>query len=228
MNLKWKWCGAILIIIGMLGALGCQPQAEQAQPETTANEQEQQSVQEGMHTHVSGLYQVPVPVEEFMGGKMMEQPYALIFTNDFGSLYRIENIGLPPEEQANLDEMGRDVYLEYFLNEMFMKQAVLVSIPTATVDHKEYLPDRFGGALYARLNLPGGSILAEQINGSEAKRLDARRGTLIFLREQTLYIVGVGLMEIAVLDEPDEAELERRNGLLKTNTLEFADTIQFL
>ena len=225
MQTRWKRCGGILLGIAILVSTGCRPATEQTTPDT---QPEQQTVQEGIHTHVSGLYRVPVPVEDFMGGRMMEQPYALIFTDDFGCLYRIENIGLPPEEQANLDEMGLDVYLEYFLNEMFMKQAVLVSIPTASIDYRETLPDRFGGALYARLNLPGGSILAEQVNGSEPKRLDAKRGVLLFLQGKTLYIISVGMMEVGFIDDPDEAELERRKELLKAHTLEFAHTIEFI
>ncbi|MBN3963183.1 hypothetical protein [Nostoc sp. NMS8] len=171
-----------------------------------------------------GNFTVPIPVDPQQGGRIQSQEGVVGFSDDIGTLLRIDYYPFPLEQLEELEAVGQEEYLQTILVDKYVPQAIFANVPDASVEHTEYLENTLRGAYYVLIDMPKGSTISKQENNGTAIRLDAYRGLLTFIRGEFLYIVS---SQHSFIDgeTPDSVEEEAED--IKESILEFVETIEF-
>lgn len=173
----------------------------------------------------SRLYKVFIPVKKDFGGKIETEGNAVIFTDDFCKLYRIEFLPISAEGLAELEEIGREKYIEGIFNELYMPLTIWHVIKESTIDYHEYLANIFKGAYYTEVFLPNGSSCSVSVNGGSFTKTDGRRGILTFIRGDYFYFVSVGSLGRKGFESQDKEDVRK---YIKDSAISFARTIEFV
>ncbi|MEH1842099.1 MAG: hypothetical protein V7L20_26040 [Nostoc sp.] len=171
-----------------------------------------------------GNFTVPIPVDPQQGGRIQSQEGVVGFSDDIGTLLRIDYYPFPLEQLDELESVGQEEYLETILVDKYVPQAIFANVPDASVEYTEYLKDTLRGAYYVLIDMPKGSTISKQENNGTAMRLDAYRGLLTFIRGEFLYIVS-SQHSFTNGETPDSIEEEAED--IKESILEFVETIEF-
>ncbi|MEH2181154.1 hypothetical protein [Nostoc sp.] len=171
-----------------------------------------------------GNFTVPIPVDPQQGGRIQSQEGVVGFSDDIGTLLRIDYYPFPLEQLEELESIGQEEYLETILVEKYVPQAIFANVPDASVEYTEYLKDTLRGAYYVLIDMPKGSTISKQENNGTAIRLDAYRGLLTFISGEFLYIVS---SQHSFLDGETPDSLEEEAEDIKEGILEFVETIEF-
>ncbi|MEH2305378.1 hypothetical protein [Nostoc sp.] len=171
-----------------------------------------------------GNFTVPIPVDPEQGGRIQSQEGVVGFSDDIGTLLRIDYYPFPLEQLEELESVGQEEYLQTILVDKYVPQAIFANVPDASVEYTEYLEDTLRGAYYALIDMPKGSTISKQENNGTAIRLDAYRGLLTFISGEFLYIVS---SQHSFLDGETPDSLEEEAEDIKESILEFVETIEF-
>ncbi|MEH2280055.1 MAG: hypothetical protein V7K90_01735 [Nostoc sp.] len=171
-----------------------------------------------------GNFTVPIPVDPQQGGRIQSQEGVVGFSDDIGTLLRIDYYPFPLEQLEELESLGQEEYLQTILVDKYIPQAIFVNVPDASVEYTEYLENTLRGAYYVLIDMPNGSTISKQENNGTAIRLDAYRGLLTFISGEFLYIVSSQHSFING-ETPDSVEEEAED--IKESILEFVETIEF-
>ncbi|YAF94988.1 MAG: hypothetical protein AB3A66_20750 [Nodularia sp. CChRGM 3473] len=171
-----------------------------------------------------GNFSVPIPVDPQQGGKVQSQEGLVGFSDDFGTLLRIDYYPIPSEQLEELESIGQEEYLQSIVINKYVPQAIYTNVPHAEVKYTEYLADTMEGSYFALVDMPQGSTISQPGNNGTAMRLDAYRGLLAFMNTNYLYIVS-SQHSFFNGETPDSLEEEAEE--IKENILEFVDTIEF-
>ncbi|MEH2254891.1 hypothetical protein [Nostoc sp.] len=171
-----------------------------------------------------GNFTVPIPVELQQGGRIQSQEGVVGFSDDIGTLLRIDYYPFPLEQLEELESVGQEEYLQTILVDKYVPQAIFANVPDASVEYTEYLENTLRGAYYVLIDMPKGSTISKQENNGTAIRLDAYRGLLTFISGEFLYIVSSQHSFING-ETPDSVEEEAED--IKESILEFVETIEF-
>ncbi|MBD2353161.1 hypothetical protein H6G41_00740 [Tolypothrix sp. FACHB-123] len=171
-----------------------------------------------------GNFSVPIPVNAEQGGKIQSQEGVVGFSDDFGTLVRIDYYPIPPEHEEEIESLGQEEYLQSILVDRYVPQAIIANVPNAEVKYGEYLENTLAGAYYVMVDMPQGSTISKQEYNGNAKRLDAYRGLLTFINTDYLYIVS---NQRSFFNGETPATLEQEAEILKNKILDFVKSIQF-
>ncbi|MDZ8137698.1 MAG: hypothetical protein RM049_20735 [Nostoc sp. DedQUE04] len=171
-----------------------------------------------------GNFTVPIPVDPQQGGRIQSQEGVVGFSDDIGTLLRIDYYPFPLEQLEELESVGQEEYLQTILVDKYVPQAIFANVPEASVEYTEYLENTLRGAYYVLIDMPKGSTISKQENNGTAIRLDAYRGLLTFISGEFLYIVSSQHSFING-ETPDSVEEEAED--IKESILEFVETIEF-
>ncbi|WP_445626277.1 hypothetical protein [Nostoc sp. DSM 114167] len=171
-----------------------------------------------------GNFTVPIPVDPQQGGRIQSQEGVVGFSDDIGTLLRIDYYPFPLEQLEELESVGQEEYLQTILVDKYVPQAIFANVPDASVEYTEYLENTLRGAYYVLIDMPKGSTISKQENNGTAIRLDAYRGLLTFISGEFLYIVSSQHSFING-ETPDSLEEEAED--IKESILEFVETIEF-
>lgn len=171
-----------------------------------------------------GNFIVPIPVNPEQGGKIQSQEGIVGFSDDVGTLLRVDYYPLPSEYVEEIESKGQEKYLHSILVDKYLPQAIFANVPGAEVKYTEYLQDIAGGSYYTLVDMPKGSTISKQENNGNAIRLDAYRGLLAFVNGEFLYIVS-SQRSFFNGDTPGSVEEEAED--IKQHILVFVDTIEF-
>ncbi|MFN6482647.1 MULTISPECIES: hypothetical protein [unclassified Nostoc] len=171
-----------------------------------------------------GNFTVPIPVDPQQGGRIQSQEGVVGFSDDIGTLLRIDYYPFPLEQLEELESVGQEEYLQTILVDKYVPQAIFANVPDASVEYSEYLENTLRGAYYVLIDMPKGSTISKQENNGTAMRLDAYRGLLTFISGEFLYIVSSQHSFING-ETPDSIEEEAED--IKESILEFVETIEF-
>ncbi len=172
-----------------------------------------------------GNFTVPIPVDPQQGGRIQSQEGVVGFSDDVGTLLRIDYYPFPLEQLEELESVGQEEYLQTILVDKYVPQAIFANVPDASVEYTEYLEDTLRGAYYVLIDMPKGSTISKQENNGTAMRLDAYRGLLTFISGEFLYIVS-SQHSFLNGETPDSVQEEAED--IKESILEFVETIEFI
>jgi hypothetical protein len=179
---------------------------------------------EGVYESPLGNFSVPIPVYTQQGGKVQSQEGVVGFSDDFGTLLRIDYYAIPPEQLEELESIGQEEYFQSILVDKYVPQAILANVPNANVKYTEYLQDTLTGAYFVLVDMPNGSTISQEKNNGTASRLDAYRGLLCFINAEFLYIVS---SQRSFFKDETPGSIEQETEEIKERILEFVDTIEF-
>ncbi|TAE58270.1 MAG: hypothetical protein EAZ87_14220 [Nostocales cyanobacterium] len=171
-----------------------------------------------------GNFIVPVPVNPEQGGKINSQEGIVSFSDELGTLLRIDYYSIPTESLVTIETQGEEPYLHSILIAKYLPQAIFAHVEGAEIKYTEYLKDADKGYYYVLIDMPKGSTISKQEINGESVRLDAYRGLLAFINGNFLYIFSSqrtffdGDIPGNILEEADD---------IKMNILEFIETIEF-
>ncbi|MBW4643911.1 MAG: tellurite resistance TerB family protein [Goleter apudmare HA4340-LM2] len=171
-----------------------------------------------------GNFTVPIPVQSQQGGRIQSQEGVVGFSDDFGTLFRIDYYPVPPEQVEEIESIGKIAYLQAILVEKYVPQAISANIPGAQIKHSEYLEDTLTGAYFVLVDMPKGSTISKQENNGNATRLDAYRGLLTFINAEFLYIVS---NQRSFFNGETPSSLKTEAESIKDKILNFVETIEF-
>ncbi|MEH1836624.1 MAG: hypothetical protein V7L29_32385 [Nostoc sp.] len=171
-----------------------------------------------------GNFTVSIPVDPQQGGRIQSQEGVVGFSDDIGTLLRIDYYPFPLEQLEELESVGQEEYLQTILVDKYVPQAIFANVPDASVEYTEYLEDTLRGAYYVLIDMPKGSTISKQENNGTAIRLDAYRGLLTFISGEFLYIVS---SQQSFIDGETPDSLEEEAEDIKQSILEFIETIEF-
>ncbi|MHC5600058.1 MAG: tellurite resistance TerB family protein [Nostoc sp.] len=200
---------------------------KEAEEEEYSDEDETVLIEDfSQQTYQSPLnnFSVPIPVDPQQGGRIQSQEGVVGFSDDIGTLLRIDYYPFPLEQLEELESLGQEEYLQTILVDKYIPQAIFANVPEASVEYTEYLENTLRGAYYVLIDMPKGSTISKQENNGTAIRLDAYRGLLTFIRGEFLYIVS-SQHSFLEGETPDSLQEEAED--IKESILEFVETIEF-
>jgi hypothetical protein len=171
-----------------------------------------------------GNFIVPIPVNSEQGGKLQAEDGMVSFSDDAGTLLRIDYYPLSLEEIDDLDCQEDEIYLHRVLVDKYVPQAIISHVPTAEVKHKEYFQDTLESYYYVLVNMPQGSTISKQETNGNGIRLDAYRGLLSFVNNECLYIVS---SQRSFLNGEVPGSMKEEAKKMKKAILDFVRTIEF-
>ncbi|NES97240.1 MAG: hypothetical protein F6K32_18795 [Desertifilum sp. SIO1I2] len=174
----------------------------------------------------AGNFQVAVPIDAQDGGKINAQPGMVGFSDDFGTLLRID---YSQAKDAELEaqkvlELGQEKYLKSLMDS-YISQAILTSIPHSQVLYEEYLDEMLDGCYFAMIDLPEGSTLSVSRNNEPPVRLNAYRGIIALTQDDYAYFI---TSQRSFFDGEEPGELEEEAEDLKDELSDFIETIEFI
>lgn len=173
----------------------------------------------------SGNFTVLIPVDIQQGGRVQAQEGLVNFSDDSGTLLRIDYSPISSQQAEEIDSVGQEKYLHSLLLNQYVPQTIVANLPDAQVKHTEYLEDALEGAYFVLVDMPEGSKISKTGNNGTATKLNAYRGILGFIYGDFLYVVS---HQRSFFDGEKPGSIEEEAEGIKQNVLNFVDTIEFI
>ena len=171
-----------------------------------------------------GNFIVPVPLDSEQGGKIQAEEGMVSFSNDIGTLLRIDYYPLTLEQIDDLESQEDETYLKSVLVNKYVPQTIISQVPSAEVKYTEYLEDTLETSYYVLVNMPKGSTISKHENNGNGIRLDAYRGLLSFVNNECLYIVS---SQRSFVNGELPGSVKEEAAKMKQTILDFVSTIEF-
>lgn len=171
-----------------------------------------------------GNFTVPIPLDSEQGGKIQTDEGMVSFSDDLGTLLRIDYYPLSLEEIKEIKTQGYEAYLHEVIINEYVPQTIISNVPNAEVRHREYWQEPLKRYYYVVLNIPGATISQQETNGHGIK-LDAYRGLLSFVNSECLYIVS---SQRSLLNGETLGSVKEEAEKMKQTILNFVKTIEFV
>ncbi|MFN5953282.1 MAG: tellurite resistance TerB family protein [Dolichospermum sp.] len=171
-----------------------------------------------------GNFTVPIPLDSEQGGKIQTDEGMVSFSDDLGTLLRIDYYPLSLEEIKEIKTQGYEAYLHEVIINEYVPQTIISNVPNAEVRHREYWQEPLKRYYYVVLNIPGATISQQETNGHGIK-LDTYRGLLSFVNSECLYIVS---SQRSLLNGETLGSVKEETEKMKQTILNFVKTIEFV
>ncbi len=200
---------------------------EEAEEEEYAEDEDETLLEDSnqdLYESPSGNFAVPIPSDLEQGAKLETQDGVVSFSDDLGTLFRIDYYPLPPQQMDDIESVGQEEYLRSILLNKYVPSAIAANLPDASVDYTEYLPETMEGAYFALVNMPEGSTVSRTGNNGTALRLNAFRGLLTFINGNFVYIVS---SQRSFFNGETPGTVKEEAEGIKRKIFGFVDTIEF-
>jgi hypothetical protein len=132
-------------------------------------------IEAGVYVAHNSLFRVAIPIDPGIGGRIDDSPSMVTFSDDFGSLYRIDYIMIPQEASQRRNELGTKAFLEELLFKIYLPNTVWRGIPTAEIRTQGFSTGRWGEVLITWMFLPQGSAYVVKKGFKPGTREDSYR-----------------------------------------------------
>lgn len=195
-----------------------------------------QSPTEGLVGRIDGFtyispeenYRIYIPVLPDLGGTVSDTPTVVVFRDDYS---RHVSIGAFPQDAMQRWEQstrGLKDYLPYFFA-TYVLPDFRQMFPGTTVELAVFQPQRFGGALLCYTLMPGGTMFPSEVAnfGDSDGVTIAKRGNLIFVQNNVVYVVSVELSERSIEGSLYDKTPEEEDKILRERLKEIVDDMEF-
>lgn len=171
-----------------------------------------------------GNFRLEIPVLVEKGGKIQFKEGMVEFSDNFGTLLRIDYYSISRKEAKKLQSLGLKKYLPHVLLDKYVPWGIAANLPKSTVQHSEFIEQVMSGAYFALIHMPNvATVTHQESNGSGAKK-NAYRGLLIFKKHNFLYVVS---KQNYLQDSKNFEDIKQQAETTKQKIIEFIDTIEF-
>lgn len=182
----------------------------------------------GFYTAPEKRFRVAIPVLPELGGQVHDTPNVVTFDDDVSVHASIACFPLDLSQRWELETRGRRDYLAYFYAS-FVFSEFERRYPGAANEPSLYTAELKDGALFVFTLLPGGSSFAarSQVVPAPADApLVAKRGTLLFVERDCIFILSLELAERITQRSTFEKTAAQENELLRERLLELVQRMQ--
>lgn len=172
----------------------------------------------------TGNFRVPVPTDPEKGGSLSSQEGYVAFTDDFGTLLRIDYTPFNAALGERLDLVGPEEFFKKFLTN-YVSVAILEKFAGSKILGEEYIGDLMGGAYFIAVDMPQGSTISKQTSDDAEVPMNACRGLVSFIAADFIYIVSA---QRHFWDEETPGPIEEEIEDIKNSIFDFIDTIVFV
>jgi hypothetical protein len=175
-----------------------------------------------------GAYRITIPVLPELGGAINDTPTVVTFQDRFNVHVSIAAFQMDATQRWEFSTRGVKDYLTYFLDN-FMMPDFRRLFPNARIESQKFLPDVMRGALLTYTLLPGGSMFGDQhaVLGSDDTPPVAKRGNLIFVRNNTIYIISTELAERVIERSTYQKTTAEEDELLRLRLADILKKMEF-
>jgi hypothetical protein len=176
----------------------------------------------------SGVYRIPIPVLPELGGTITDTDNVVTFQDTFNAHISIGVFPQDATQRWELSTRGLKDYLTYFFGTYVMPD-FQNAFPGGKVESVGFSETVMGGALIAYTLLPGGSMFAAKssILGGDEIPLVAKRGNLIFVRNNVIYVITSELAERVTERSAYKKTRAEEDELLRDRLIDLARKIEF-
>ncbi|HRI81943.1 MAG TPA: hypothetical protein PLF88_05875 [Opitutaceae bacterium] len=164
----------------------------------------------------NGTYAITMPVLPELGGIISDTPSVVVFRDQFNVHISIGSFPQDASQRWELSTRGLRDYLQYyFVNFVFPDFQQLFA--GSRIESSNFEPDTMGGALVIYTLLPGGTMFFHRrVNiGPENPERDAKRGNLLFIRHNHIFVISIELAERVVEGSAYNLTPEQENTILR-------------
>ncbi|WP_017715710.1 hypothetical protein [Kamptonema formosum] len=172
----------------------------------------------------AGNFTVPVPTDPEKGGSISAQDGSVAFSDDFGTLLRIDYTPFTLKVGDRIQLVGREEFFKTFLTH-YVSQAILAYFPGSQILGEEYIDDLMDGAYFIAADMPQGSTISKQTGDGSEVRMNAYRGFVCFIAAGFVYTVSD---QRHFWDEETPGPLAEEIEDIKNSLFDFIDTIAFV
>lgn len=182
-------------------------------------------------TYISatGEFSLPLPVLRELGGTVSDTENVVTFSDSYSTHISIACFPQDALQRWELDTRGLRDYLLYFFTD-FVLTDFDRRFPGSKIESARFVPELLDGALITYAELPGGSHFEPKegvLGAAPPRRVTAKRGTLLFVRNRHVYVLSTELAERATQRGSYESTPEKENALLTTRLTGLANRLAF-
>jgi hypothetical protein len=174
-------------------------------------------------------FRVSIPVLPELGGQVHDTENVVTFDDNLSTHASIACFPLDVDQKTELEVRGLRRYLAYFYTN-FVLADFRKRFPDATDEKMLFVPEYRDGSLLGFALLPGGSAFTghDALPGKEgAERPVAKRGNLLFLQGDAVFVVSIELAERVTQHSVFNKTPEEEDVILRERLLQLANRIQF-
>ncbi|MCF3649524.1 hypothetical protein [Synoicihabitans lomoniglobus] len=175
----------------------------------------------------SGEFDITLPVQPEFGGHVTDTPEVVTFQDNVSIHASIACFGLDSAQKREIENRGRQDYLAGFFGQHVQAQ-FRERFAGATIESAKFVPALLSGSLIVYNLLPGGSMFDHQAALSSSDSAPtAKRGNLLFLHNDHLYVVSIELADPVIDTTHSALTTEQQNELLQQRLLELVGRMSF-
>lgn len=187
----------LLAALTLLGAGSPILRSESAQvaPDTSTPGLHGQIVK-GVYISPTGMFRIQVPVMAELGGTTTDSDNGVVtFQDTVSSHISVGCFAMDATQRWMEETQGRKDYLTNFLATI-VHDDFAQHFPGAKLEGTRYRPRVMDGALFGYVTLPNGTMFNDRaIMSDSLPPLVAKRGNLLFVKDEHVYVVSVELAE---------------------------------
>ena len=176
----------------------------------------------------TGTFRIAVPVLPELGGTVVDTPNVVTFQDSFNVHVSIGAFPQDATQRWEYSTRGTQDYLVYFFSNFVMADFQQM-FPGASVESAQYSPDILNGALLTFTLLPGGSMFSDKraIAGPGEAPVVAKRGNLIFVRNDYVFVISTELAERVIEHRAYHKTTAEEDEILRKRLLDIFKKMEF-
>ena len=176
------------------------------------------SVEDNRYLSPSGEYSITLPMQIETGGSLVDTPEVVTLQNELGL-----HLSLKRQDE----NLGRRDFLAGFFRSQVQPQFTQ-RFKGSTIESARFSADLFGGALFVYNLLPGGSMFGDRAPAHEGRAPPiAKRGNLLFLHNNHIYVVSMELSEKVLDPDGFTATVEEQDAILQKRLMDLVGRMSF-
>lgn len=203
-----------------------------ALPAQVADEGEEKilegAIQGNQYLSPTGLYKVTIPVLQELGGDVNDTPSTVVFNDAFTSHITITVFPMDATQRWEMSTRGKKDYLVQFFANAILPD-FRQRFPGTNVESAKFLNTEHDGALLAYTLIPNGTMFLQRIAlfGQGDKIPVAKRGNLLFIRNDVVYIISIEMAERSVERSQYTMTTAQEDEILRTRLHDIANKMTF-
>ena len=181
-------------------------------------------------TYVSptGMFKVAIPVLPELGGDVTDTPDVVTFRDDFNLYVSIAAFKQDATQRWEYSTRGPKDYLIYFFGNFVLPDFKQI-FDGASIESAKFVPSMLGGALLTYILVPGGTMFVDRVPpfGWGDRMPVAKRGNLLFVKNETIFVISAELAERVVEGRAYDKTTEQEDEILRRRLMEIVDRMQF-
>jgi hypothetical protein len=176
----------------------------------------------------SGAYKVSIPVLPELGGTVSDTDHVVTFQDAFNTHVSIAAFAQDATQRWEMKSRGLKDYLVYFFGS-FVLSDFKEAFDGVEIQSAKFMPTLMEGSLITYTLLPGGTMFADKIPslGTEEKLPVAKRGNLLFVKNDTIYVISIELAERVIEGRTYKKTTTEEDDILRQRLGDIVGRMQF-